>query len=76
MSFSRIPVVAIILLVTMIVLSCVKVFAQNPAPSSNLPNATSAQHQEVKKQHHGMTEHKGGGPGNAEKAPKGSTELK
>jgi len=53
MSFSRIAVVAIILLVTMIVLSGVQVFAQSPAPPSNLPNPTSAQHQEVKKQHMG-----------------------
>lgn len=76
MSFSRIVVVAVTLLVTIIVFSGVRVFAQSPAPPSNLPNPTSAQHQEVKKQHHGMTEHKGGGPGHAEKAPKGSTELK
>ncbi len=76
MSLSRIAMVAVILLVTIIVFSGVQVFSQSPAPLSNLPNPTSAQHQEVKKQHHGMTEHKGGGPGNAEKAPKGSTELK
>lgn len=76
MSFSRIAVVAVTLLVTMIVLSGVRVFAQSPAAPSNSPNPTSAHHQEVKKQHHGMTEHKGGGPGNAAKAPKGSTELK
>jgi hypothetical protein len=76
MSISRIAVVAVTLLVTIIVFSGVQVFAQSPAPPSNLPNPTSAQHQEVKKQHHGTTEHKSGGPGNAEKAPKGSTELK
>ncbi len=76
MSFSRIAVVAVTLLVTIIVFSGVQVFAQSPAPPSNSPNTTSAQHQVVKKQHHGTTEHKGGGPGNAKKAPKGSTELK
>ena len=76
MSFSRIAVVAVTLLVTMIVFSGVQVFAQSPAPASNVPNPTSAQHQEVKKQHHGTTGHKGGGPGNAEKASKGGTELK
>ncbi len=75
MSISRIAVVAVTLLVTIIVFSGVQVFAENPAPPSNSPNPTSAQHQ-VKKQHHGTTEHKAGGPGNAKKAAKGSTELK